>query len=242
MKHVIYPILTARIATDQSTQTYFAGFGNEIIMPCVGWYIDADGVDILIDSGADEATINKYWHGGEDVQTLEEALAKHDKRPADIDYVIQTHLHFDHCGNTHLCHNAKVIVQEEELKFAFATHPLFAAIYPNELYVGLNFQVINGEKELFPGIRVIPAPGHTPGTQAVALETEKGLAVITGFCCIKENFQVPDEMKPLWPFFTPGIHTDALQAYWSALKITGMADILIPSHEMEFATMDKIPG
>ena len=242
MKHVIYPVMTATIGTDKSTQTYFAHFGEEIKMPCVGWYINADGVDILIDTGADVETINKYWHGGEHVQTLEESLARHGKKPEDIDYIIATHLHFDHCGNARQCTNAKVIVQEDELKFAFATHPLFAAIYPNELYVGLNFQAINGEKELFPGIRVIPAPGHTPGTQSVAIETEKGLAVITGFCCLNDNFVVPEEMKPLWPFFTPGIHTNALDAYWSALKIKGIADILIPSHEMEFATMEKIPG
>ncbi len=241
MGHVIYPVMTAKISTDKSTQTYFGYFGEEIKMPCVAWYINADGVDILVDAAADAATIDKYWYGGEDVQTFEEALAKYGKKPEDIDYVIATHLHFDHHGNTHLCTNAKVIVQEKELKFAYAPHPLFAAIYPKELYENLNFQVINGEKELFPGIRVIPAPGHTPGTQSVAIQTDKGLAIITGFCCINDNFNIPDDMGVHWPFFTPGIHTNALDAYWCVLNIKGIADILIPSHEMAFATMERIP-
>ena len=106
----------------------------------------------------------------------------------------------------------------------------------------LKFNVVNGETEVVPGIRVIPAPGHTPGTQAVAIETDKGLAVISGFCAQNCNFEIPDEMKAVHPLFTPGIHANALQAFDSAVKIKGMADILIPQHEPTFAEMERIPA
>ena len=239
---VIRPVMVAKISLDKSLMTYFENFGTPIEMPVVGWYVNADGKDILIDTGASKEVIDTYWAGGsKDVQTFEEALGKLGKKPEDIDYVIQTHLHFDHCANTGNCKNAKVIVQEEELKFAYSPHALFAGIYPKELYVDLHFNVVNGEKEIVPGIRVIPAPGHTPGTQAVGVETDKGLAIISGFCATNANFEVPDEMKAIWPVFTPGIHTNAMQAFDSALKIKGLADILIPQHEESFATAEKIP-
>jgi len=235
--------MVAKINVDKSLMTYFENFGEGIQMPVVGWYVDADGTDVLIDCGASSEVCDAYWHGGsEDVQSFEDALGKYGKKPEDIDYLIATHLHFDHMGNARKCKNAKVVVQDTELKFAYSPHPLFAGIYPKEIYVDLNFNPVSGEQEIVPGIRVIPAPGHTPGTQSVAVETDKGTAVITGFCCINDNFEVPDEMKPMWPMFTPGIHTNALDAYDSALRAKGIADILIPGHSMEFASMDRIPG
>jgi N-acyl homoserine lactone hydrolase len=243
MAHVIQPVLVSRIGLDKSLMTYFANFGEAIKMPVVGWYVDADGTDVLIDTGASKDVIDKYWAGGsEHIQTFEEALAKIGKKPDDIDYIIATHLHFDHIANAGKCKNAKVIVQEDELKFAYSPHILFAGIYPKELYVDLKFNVVNGEKEIVPGIRVIPVPGHTPGTQAVAIDTDKGLAIISGFCAQNCNFEVADEMKAMHPLFTPGIHVNALQAFDSAVNVKGMADILIPQHEPAFAEAAKIPA
>lgn len=242
MGHVIYPVLVTKIGLDKSLMTYFANFGTGVTLPVVGWYVNAGGKDVLIDTGASTEVVDTYWPGGsEHVQTFEEALGKLGKKPEDIDYIIATHLHFDHIANARLCKNAKVICQEAELKFAYSPHALFAGIYPKELYADVQFATVNGEREIVPGIRVIPAPGHTPGTQAVGIETDKGLAVISGFCCTGANFDVPDDMKAHWPIFTPGIHCDALAAFDSALKVKGMADILIPQHEEKFATAAKIP-
>ena len=55
-------------------------------------------------------------------------------KPEDIDIIIQTHLHWDHCANTSKCKNAKVIVHEDELRFALAPHPIEAGIYKKDLY------------------------------------------------------------------------------------------------------------
>jgi glyoxylase-like metal-dependent hydrolase (beta-lactamase superfamily II) len=209
----------------------------------VAWYVNAGGKDVLIDTGAARETIDTYWSGGsEHVQTFEQGLRKLGKNPEDIDYIIATHLHFDHIANARLCKNAKVIRQEAELKFARSPHPLCVGLYPQELYAGLQFGTVTGERDILPGIRVIPAPGHSPGTQAVGVETDKGLAVLSGFCCTNANFDVPDGIKAFWPIYAPGIHTDALAAFDSAVRIKEQADILIPMHEEKFATMEKIPA
>jgi len=242
MGHVIYPIVVSTMDIDKSLLTYFENFGTPITVPVVAWYVNADGKDVLIDTASSKEVNDACWWGGsEHVQTFEEGLGKLGKKPEDIDYLIITHLHFDHCAEAGKCKNAKVIVQEEELRFAYSPHATCARMYPKELFVDLKFNVVNGEKEIVPGIRVIPAPGHSPGTQAVGIETDKGLAVITGFCASNANFEVPDEKKVVMPVLPPGIHCDMMQSFDSALKIKGMADILIPVHEDTFAYAERIP-
>jgi len=75
----------------------------------------------------------------------------------------------------------------------------------------------------------------------VAINTTKGKAIITGFCCVRENFYPPEELKKLMPVITPGTHTDTLAAYESTLRIKGLADILIPIHDPSYADVPSIP-
>ncbi|HDZ23929.1 MAG TPA: MBL fold metallo-hydrolase, partial [Desulfobacteraceae bacterium] len=85
-----------------------------------------------------------------------------------------THLHFDHCGNTPKCENAEVIVQAAELEFARRPHPLFYGSYPTSILPRIRFREVSGDVEVASGIRVVQVPGHTPGAQAVSIETRKG--------------------------------------------------------------------
>ena len=177
----------------------------------------------------------------EKIMSFDEALAKVGLKPEDIDIVIQTHLDWDHCANTQRCKNAKVLVQEDELRFALAPHPLTGLSYKKDLLIGVNFQLINGYYEVAPGIELIPAPGHSAGTQAVSVQTEKGKAIISGFCSVRENFYPPENVRRLMPVIPPGTHIDIIKAFESTLRIKGMADILIPMHDPTFADVDSIP-
>ena len=113
--------------------------------------------------------------------------------------------------------------------------------YKKDLFMDLTFKVVDGYYEIAPGIELIPAPGHTPGTAAVAVNTEKGKAIITGFCCTWANFNVPEEVRQYAPIIAPGIHLNAVDAFESALRIKGMADILIPQHDPSFVDVKSIP-
>ena len=78
----------------------------------------------------------------------------------------------------------------------------------------------------------------------VAIETAKGTAIIAGFCSISETFSVSPEVRALIPgllVYAPGIHTDAIVGFESALKVKGLADILIPPHALELIDVDAIP-
>ncbi|RIH87976.1 MBL fold metallo-hydrolase [Calidithermus roseus] len=106
-------------------------------------------------------------------------------RPEDIAWVINTHLHFDHAGlNTRwqggrllpTFPKARYVVQQQELEDAIHPHERSRASYLPEniepvLEAGL-FEVVEGETELLPGLRLLPVPGHTLGMQAVELESE----------------------------------------------------------------------
>ena len=248
----IRPVTLSRVQADKGVMTYLTYYGEKIWRPYIFWIIEGAGQNILVDTAIHASQYQSYHPGFRDLplehmSTFEEALSRVSLRPEDIDLVIQTHLHFDHCFNTSKCSNARVLVQEEELAFARDPHPLFSILYAESLFEDLNFEVIRGPKEILPGIEVIPVPGHTPGCQAVCIETEVGRAVITGFCCIKENFFPPEDIRERvspfagYPIMIPGIHFNAAQAYESVQKIKELADVVIPNHEPELMDIETIP-
>ncbi len=237
----IRPLPLLRLDIDMGFITYLHNYGTKCPTVTYCWYIEGAEQNILIDSGAD-AEVAKNWRNlpAEEIVTFEDALASLDLNPNDIDLVIQTHLHWDHCSNTHKCKNARVLVQEDELRFAQSPHPMMVG-YPWHLLRGLNFVPVSGRYEVIPGIELIPTPGHTPGTQSVAINTDQGKAVLTGFCCLNENFNPPDEVKKHMPVIAPGIHLNASDAYESILRIKELADILIPIHDPSFERVRSIP-
>jgi N-acyl homoserine lactone hydrolase len=96
----------------------------------------------------------------------------------DIDVVVNTHLHFDHCGGNHLFAGRPTYVQRRELDDARSKDD-----YTIREWVeapGVQYVPVDGELELLPGLRLVPAPGHTPGSQVVVVETGGRPVVIGG--------------------------------------------------------------
>jgi N-acyl homoserine lactone hydrolase len=97
---------------------------------------------------------------------------------AGIDVVVNTHLHFDHCGGNHLFAGKPTYVQRQELADARSEDD-----YTIREWVeapGVTYVPVDGEHDLLPGIRLVPAPGHTAGSQVVVVETGVGASVIGG--------------------------------------------------------------
>jgi len=238
----IYPLPLTSIELDLSALTYRYNYGIKKVIPLYSWYIEGADKRILVDTGANaEFATRVRGFRSEEISPFEDALGRIGLKPDDIDIVIQTHLQWDHCANTQKCRHAKVVVQEEELRFALAPHPILAPTYQRSLIRDLDFMVVREDFEIAPGIELIPAPGHTPGTQAVSIQTEQGRAIITGFCCVRENFEPPEAIREDVPVFAPGVHLNAVDGFNSALFIRGLADILIPIHEPSFSNLKRIP-
>ena len=94
--------------------------------------------------------------------------------------VVNTHLHFDHCGHNHLFSDAPVWVQEAELEAA--AQPGFTVPEWAEIDVA-RLRVAGDSEEIAPGVTLLATPGHTPGHQSVVIADEARTSVIVGQCC-----------------------------------------------------------
>jgi glyoxylase-like metal-dependent hydrolase (beta-lactamase superfamily II) len=116
--------------------------------------------------------------------TLLENLAKHGVKPEDVDIVIDTHLHSDHCsGNTTFKDgklvpafpNAEYWLQRLEFADAMHTDDRTRATYLPENYVPVwqagKFRLLHGDARVTKDVRCAVAPGHTRGLQVVVVET-----------------------------------------------------------------------
>ncbi len=94
-----------------------------------------------------------------------------------IDIVVNTHLHFDHCGGNHLFAGKPIYVQRRELEDARTQDDYTIREWVES--PGAQFVPVDGALELLPGVRLLPAPGHTPGTHVVVVDTG-GRPVVVG--------------------------------------------------------------
>src|SRR3989475_3335790 len=112
--------------------------------------------------------------------SVAEELRKHDVDPSDVRWVINSHLHFDHCGQNAVFPQAPFYVQrvEYERRHRYADTP---ADWLD--FAGARYELLDGEREIVSGVRVITTPGHTPGHQSVEVDTSAGPALLTGDAC-----------------------------------------------------------
>jgi glyoxylase-like metal-dependent hydrolase (beta-lactamase superfamily II) len=152
----------------------------------------------LIDNGAGNKENAKFHeiYGVENAGAggrtlLEDGLRAAGVRPDDITLMIDTHLHFDHAGgNTWRDEggevrptfpNARYVVQRGEYEWARRTNERTAASYfPHNfepVVAAGQFDFVTGETEIWPGIRLVPTPGHTPHHQSVLIESDGARAL-----------------------------------------------------------------
>jgi N-acyl homoserine lactone hydrolase len=105
-------------------------------------------------------------------------LSEQDVDLAGIDVVVNTHLHFDHCGGNHLFAGTPIYVQRRELDDARSLDGYTIREWVDA--PGVQYLPVDGELELLRGVRLLPAPGHTAGTQVVVVETGERPVVIAG--------------------------------------------------------------
>jgi N-acyl homoserine lactone hydrolase len=142
-------------------------------MPVYVHVIDHPDTRVLVDTGMTEP-----HPAVADMDPRLQPLTEQDLDLASIDIVVNTHLHFDHCGGNHLFAGKPIYVQRKELDDARSQQD-----YTIREWVeapGVRYVPVDGELELFPGLRLLPAPGHTRGTQVVIAETGERPIVVAG--------------------------------------------------------------
>lgn len=242
----IHPIVMGSKVFDKSMMTYQFNNGLEYTIPIYCWYLEGGNRKILVDTGEMnpvQSAAREQALGGK-IYTFEQGLARWNLKPEDIDMVIHTHLHNDHCENDYKCVNAEIWVHEKEMERIHNPHPLdyrYLEDYIEDAEENGQIRLMNKDTEILPGIRCIHTPAHTEGGMSIAIDTPSGKAVITGFCVISQNFNPPPEIRGMeMEVIPPGTHVNVYEAYDIMLKVRDMADILLPLHEPEFAAVDTI--
>lgn len=141
--------------------------------------------NVLIETGLGDKFDAKYQdiYGVQHTTTLLASLQKCGLRPQDIDIVINTHLHFDHCGwNTRRQDGrtvpsfprARYYIQRGEWEHALHPTERDRASYIEEFFRPAEAQTefLDGDREILPGIRVEVVPGHTRHLQCVRIESQ----------------------------------------------------------------------
>jgi len=147
-------------------------------LPVNGFLVPYSGGTLLFDTGMspiDEETRDRYHPR---LRSPAEALASVGAEVADIDVIANSHLHADHAGGNYHFPNVPVMVQRAELEAARQpdyTFPQYTFDYP-----GVRLEVVEGEFEVTPGVRVVPTPGHTPGHQSLLIDTDEGRWLLAG--------------------------------------------------------------
>jgi glyoxylase-like metal-dependent hydrolase (beta-lactamase superfamily II) len=90
----------------------------------------------------------------------------------DIDFVVMSHLHFDHAGNVAMFKDSdtRLVCSAKEKEFAFGFDGLFTGAHLKTDYESLDFETVSGDTEFLPGVTLLEAPGHTPGELAMQVD------------------------------------------------------------------------
>jgi len=138
----------------------------------------SEGEKILVDTGIGplpekHARFHKVMRAPS--EGLEAQLKALGIKTEEIDIVVNTHLHFDHCGKNSLFKNAKFYVQLSELRYAYAPDRFLKNAYIREFFdIEVDYVPVRGRYRLTEHVVLIPTPGHTPGHQSVLVELPDG--------------------------------------------------------------------
>lgn len=228
-----------------------AGEEGSITVPVPSYLIVHPKGRALFDTGLHSAALHEpaayvgemlaAYHGfhfqpGEEVSARLKAI---DIAPETIDIVINSHLHFDHCGGNAQLPNADILIQRRELEHARAVMSTNGYL-TTDWDTGQRFRVVDGEHDVFGdgSVVVLPTHGHTPGHQSLRVRTDEGgTFILCGDACY-----LKDSLEKL---HLPGIIADkeaALAVFRSLRAMQAAGARIMFGHDPDFwASIPQAP-
>lgn len=156
-----------------------------MVLTCL--LVRAAGKTIVVDTGVGEKITPKMaelWNLQRPHGTLLDGLARLGITPQEVDIVIDTHLHGDHCaGNTRFDADGEIVATFPNARYVVQRREFEDAMQPNErtraTYLPVNYaplhatgqlDLLDGDTEIVPGVNTVVCPGHTPAMQCVVFE------------------------------------------------------------------------
>jgi len=247
----VYLLSGGYIKVDRSILIWGRGFGQQEMIPVCMALLETDQGWLLVDTGLNPQGVlepEKAW--GERAKLLPPVLTPEDDvrsrlkemglETKDIKYVINTHLHWDHTGGNRFFTEATFFVQRAEHRFAFCPDKHLQGSYMrNHFECDVRYELVDGDVEILPGIRLLYTPGHTPGHQSVLVDLTNGKRLIFAgdASYIMENLK---EMLPPGNSWDPSASVASLHKLKTIQALTGA--FLLPGHDAKFwEEMPKAP-
>ena len=145
--------------------------------PVYAYLVRRDQGLILFDTGIGEADPETEARYRPRRRPLPEALAAAGVNVAAVDLVVNCHLHFDHCGGNPLFPGTPILTQAAELSAARAGMYTIDELVD---FAGVRYEQLEGEYEVWPGVWIIPTPGHSDGHQSLVVRRVDGTLVLAG--------------------------------------------------------------
>lgn len=206
--------------------------------------------NILIETGIGDKLPDRLVRIFKQPAKLLENLHAAGLGPEDIDIVINTHLHFDHCGwNTvrrggqiaATFPNAKYYAQEKELEHGHLQLERDAISYMSPNYDPLvengQMMLLNGDLEILPGISVKVFPGHTANMQAVLIESRGKKA-----CYISDLLPTSNHLDVTWVMAFDVLPLQSIESrkrYYASAIPEGWLTVFTHDHEVPWGYVER---
>jgi 4-pyridoxolactonase len=225
------------LVIDQSHITWNIGCGTPVRFPVYSVLIEhADGL-FMFDSGYDLELVNEVLPFELPEQSAEQTvpgqLAKCGFKPQDVDALINSHLHFDHCGGNKHLSAATTYLHRDELRQARTPEPFERLGYADKGFdhPGAKFSLLEGDVEFAKGIHLFHTPGHTVGHYSLLVRPE------TGATPLLFAFDVAYTPAALEREIQAGFHNDPVAGVRSIRRVKALAAEsgaeLFFSHDMD---------
>ena len=232
----IYLLDLGSLVIDRSDVLWHIDVGTPVRFPVYGVYIDHPEGKFIFDTGYDLDHVNAVlpFELPEQTpeQTLPAQLEKCGTSPDEIDYVINSHFHFDHVGGNQYLKNATLITSKFELRSLLVPEPFERLGYSDVAWYErgvTKVKFVEGDYQLADGLTLFDTPGHTIKHISLLAEPEGRKPMI--FCGDAVYTQ-----ETLDKEIIGGFHLDAVQSIESIRRIKEMARQhdaeIFPSHEM----------
>lgn len=250
-EYAVYAIRYASIGERMSSENFIFNDAHDGPMPLdfFVWVVKNAERTLVIDTGFDAATAKR--RGRIISRSVSDGLAAIGVDPLQVDDVVLTHLHYDHCGNHELFPRARYHLQEAEMQFCTGKcmcHDVLRHPYELDDVQAMVKRLFEGRvvfhnsaSEIVPGVSVHWVGGHSQGLQVVRVKTKRGWVVLASDAShYYANFE---KTQPFPVVVNVG---DMLEGYNKMHQLATSARHIVPGHDplvlQRYPSADKGDG
>jgi 4-pyridoxolactonase len=232
----VYLLDGGSLVIDRSQLLWHIDIGTPVRFPVYSVLIEHPDGLFMYDTGYDLDHVNRVLPFEQPLQTKAQSLTEQLRlcgfEPEQVNFVVNSHFHFDHVGGNRFLTEATTLVSKEELRHAKVPEPFEHLGYSDLTfdYPGVRYEQVSGDIEIADGIWLFETPGHTAGHYSLLVEMDDEPSMLfTGDAAYS--------FESLNREIIAGFHLDPTASVQSIKRLKRLAiqrgAQIYPSHEME---------